>query len=85
MNLAYFPCSCQGVYVAIIVAIGEPAEEGRWRFAVLWGRYTLKARLLDFASKHKLPTGVGRFSFLDAQQIFNPANYATNSSTWLTK
>jgi hypothetical protein len=84
-NLPFFNGPTLGRGRSLTVAIGEPLEEGRWRFSVLWGRYTLKVRLLDFASKHNLRTRIGRFSFLDAQQILNPTNYMTNSSTWLTK
>lgn len=84
-NLPFFAAPTLRSGGALAVAIGEPLEEGRWRFSVLSGRYALKVRLLDFASKHKLPTRVGRFSFLDAQQILNPTNYVTNSSAWLTK
>ncbi len=84
-HLPFFAAPTLGAGSSLTVAIGEPLDEGRWRFAVLWARYTFKARLLDFASKHKLPTGVGRFSFLDVQQVLNPTNYMTNSSTWLTR
>jgi hypothetical protein len=69
----------------LIVAIGEPLEEGKWRFSVLHSRYKLKERLLDFAFKHKLPTGIGRFSIIDSQQILSPTNSITNSSPWLVK
>jgi len=69
----------------LTVAIGEPLEEGRWRFAVLWSPYGLKERALDFAMKHRLPTRIGRWSVIDAQQILNPTNFVTNSSTWLAK
>jgi hypothetical protein len=84
-NLPFFPARTLRGGGSVTMATGEPVEEGRWRFSVLWGRYTLKVWLLDFASKHNLPMGVGRFSFLDPQQILNPTNYVTNSSPWLTK
>ena len=69
----------------LTVAIGEPLEESRWRFVVLWSRYGLKERALDFAMKHRLPAGLGRLSIIDAQQILNPTNFITNSSIWLAK
>jgi hypothetical protein len=78
-NLPFFNGPTLGRGRSLAVASGEPVDEGRWRFSVLGGRHTLKARLLDFASKHNLRTGIGRFSFLDAQQILNPTNYTTNS------
>ena len=70
---------------SLTVAVGEPLEEGRWRFSVLCSRYTLRARLLDYAFEYKLPTRVGRFTLLDSQQILSPTNSITNSSIWLAK
>ncbi len=34
---------------------------------------------------HKWPTGIGRLSLLNAQQILSPTNCITNSSIWLEK
>lgn len=70
---------------SLTVAVGEPSDGGRWRLSVLRSRYKLKERCLDFVMTHKWPTGIGRLSLLNAQQILSPTNCVTNSSVWLEK
>ena len=69
-------------------AIGEPfraPENGRWRYAVSYARYTWRARWLDFLVRHKLPQRFGSVELVDIQRLLNPSNNVTATSAWLTK
>ncbi len=83
VNLPWFSGTTLKQGDSLTIAVGEPAEARRWRFNVLSSRYALRERALDFAMKHKLPIGIGRFSVIDSQGILNPTNCTTNTSVWL--
>ncbi len=70
---------------SLTVAVGQPNDDGRWRFTMVWVRYTWRERIFDFARVHRLPVQFGRLALVQPQQIYNPANNLTNCSAWLTK
>lgn len=67
---------------ALVLAVGEPSEPGRWRLDMFFSRYTWQERWMDFSLRHRLSLGL---RLVDSQQLLNPTNYVTASSGWLTK
>lgn len=73
---------------SLLMAVGEPSDEpgnGRWRFAMLFSRYTWRAWWVDQSFRGKLPLKVGPFVLVDAQRVLNQSNHVTVTTEWLTR
>lgn len=73
---------------SLLMAVGEPSDEpgnGRWRFGMLFSRYTWRAWWVDQSFRGKLPLKAGPFVLVDAQRVLNPSNHVTVTTEWLKR
>ena len=67
------------------LAVGEPSENGRWRFKMSWSRYSWQERWLNSSYRHGLPLKLGPVALIDSERISSPSNRVTASTAWLAK
>ncbi len=72
------------------LAIGEPTPEPdqttlRWRYSMVFTRYTLAQQYDDRARRGNWPLKLGPIVLVDEQKIFDPSNNVVTFSPWLTK
>jgi len=68
------------------VAVGEPSDNKRWRFAMSLSRYSWQERWFDFSFRHRwLPLKLGPVALIDTDRILSRSNNVTVSTAWLAK
>jgi hypothetical protein len=69
---------------SLTLAVGEPSDNKRWRFAMSLSRYSWEERWFDFSFRHRwLPVKLGPVTLVDTDRILSRSNFVTVSTAWL--